>query len=536
MLGELQRSGVGEPMCLDRVKSVAALQASCEKSNAVLVNQLREDSNASELLRITREDAAMGRMTEPVPVSAIDTAQALLNPRFGVEKEKEDGEIKVRAVDHLSWSPGTQGDAEMPSRPCKRARKEASVNGHTVPAEKMRHDTLDSLAVAMRQYVEVVGVIPGLIKADIDAAFRRIPVAPEHRWACWVAFIVLGEVFVSQHGACPFGAVASVHAWERVGAAIAHLARKFLKIALLRYVDDMFAPERPATMAHALRCLARLIRAILGPTAVAAKKLACGKKLDVLGVDVKLSRRGFKCKPTKHKTRRWRRTMKEALADNRLPPGEASKLAGRLSWGASSLFRKLGRAMIRPIFDQKTRRDGKIAPELARALEWWIAVLEGGLCERRTWWSQQLPPVHLFCDASGSPAHLGAVLFVDDSCFVTHYVPPRQLMEKFRHRRDNQIMGLELLSISLGFCTFEHLIRGRNVIVHSDNTGSEATLVCVWYVSVLAMCFVCVSGGNPARYCHLDGSCAAGAHTVDPCSGAGIVSAHSPGWNARQYC
>ena len=49
---------------------------------------------------------------------------------------------------------------------------------------------------------------------------------------------------VAQHFALPFGAVASVHAWERVGAAVAHLARKYLKIALLRYVDDLFAPER----------------------------------------------------------------------------------------------------------------------------------------------------------------------------------------------------------------------------------------------------------------------------------------------------
>jgi len=37
-------------------------------------------------------------------------------------------------------------------------------------------------------------------------------------------------------------------------------------------------------MEHALQCLARLIRLLLGPTAVAADKLACGKKLDVLGV------------------------------------------------------------------------------------------------------------------------------------------------------------------------------------------------------------------------------------------------------------
>ena len=30
-------------------------------------------------------------------------------------------------------------------------------------------------------------------QADIDAAFRRIPVAPQHRWACWVAFLAMGQ-------------------------------------------------------------------------------------------------------------------------------------------------------------------------------------------------------------------------------------------------------------------------------------------------------------------------------------------------------
>jgi len=46
-------------------------------------------------------------------------------------------------------------------------------------------------------------------------------------------------------------------------------------------------------------------------------------------------------------------------------------------------------------------------------------------------------------------------------------------MKYFASRSDQQIMGLELLAISLGLCTFEHLLRGRNVVVHCDNTGSE---------------------------------------------------------------
>ena len=41
-------------------------------------------------------------------------------------------------------------------------------------------------------------------------------------------------------------------------------------------------------------------------------------------------------------------------------------------------------------------------------------------------------------------------------------------------------MGLELLAISLGLSTFDQLLRGRRLTVHSDNSGSEVLLnVCV---------------------------------------------------------
>ena len=82
------------------------------------------------------------------------------------------------------------------------------------------------------------------MKADVKSAFSRIPVAPEHRWACGVAFKVAEQVYISMHASCPFGAVASVHAWERIGAAITHIVINFFKIALLRYVDDLCGPEK----------------------------------------------------------------------------------------------------------------------------------------------------------------------------------------------------------------------------------------------------------------------------------------------------
>ena len=41
-----------------------------------------------------------------------------------------------------------------------------------------------------------MGMVPHLWKADIDSAFRRVPVKPEDRWLCGIAFMVDGQVLI----------------------------------------------------------------------------------------------------------------------------------------------------------------------------------------------------------------------------------------------------------------------------------------------------------------------------------------------------
>ena len=78
------------------------------------------------------------------------------------------------------------------------------------------------------------GIPPALWKLDVDAAFRRIPLRPEHLWASKIAFLYKGMPHFSTHFACPFGSSASVHSWERLGAMLANVARRLLKIPALR--------------------------------------------------------------------------------------------------------------------------------------------------------------------------------------------------------------------------------------------------------------------------------------------------------------
>ena len=69
-----------------------------------------------------------------------------------------------------------------------------SVNVHTAVSEKMCHERLDALSKGLRLSVTLTGALPGLIKADVDAAYRRIPVCAKHRWACGIAYALSGQV------------------------------------------------------------------------------------------------------------------------------------------------------------------------------------------------------------------------------------------------------------------------------------------------------------------------------------------------------
>ena len=157
------------------------------------------------------------------------------------------------------------------------------------------------------------------------------------------------------------GATSSVFAWERIGRAIGFLGQKLLRIPLMRYVDDYFGVEPTETLEHAMMCVVRLIRALLGASSVANDKVECGPALVVLGVDVSMTQSHYVGKPAKKIVDKCLSSIAEALRTNVLTPGDAQKLAGRLSWANQFIFHRIGRSMLGPIF-----RKGSCASQNAR--------------------------------------------------------------------------------------------------------------------------------------------------------------------------
>ena len=469
---ELTSSGLGDPVEQPAVVPSGILGAQCREHNQALLKALHEDEHSETLLKAACEDAKQGRMTVPSKVADINLSKNLLHPRFAAVQNKPDGSIKVRPIDNFSWSaikPTGMGQLER-----KRKIKAASLNGHCIPCESIHHDHLDSLLKAMAMGRELSGQTYGMFKADIDSAYRRIPICSQHLWTCAVAFKCCGEVYVSQHRAMPFGALAAVHAWERIGALVWRIASRLLRLSLFRYVDDFFGCERPAVLQHGLGCLVRLIRLLLGGSAIADDKVAFGSSLTLLGVQITTTRKGYCCRPSSDKVAKWLDCIKEALSSNCLTPGQASKLAGRLSWSCQHLFNRLGRAKLGPLFRQKYAvKPWRLSDELRCALFWWQRILEQGIAEKYKWKPPCDDIVHIFCDAAGDPARIAAIAWDKGRAFYVDCEPPVAITQRWSDRKDQQIMGLELLSVALALSTFERLCVGRRVVIYSDNRGAE---------------------------------------------------------------
>ncbi len=159
---------------------------------------MREDPHADALWQACADDRRKDRMTAPRALQFQDLATVHLSPRFGVTQgggrawgrlarhckclrhagRRADGSEKVRPIDDMSVS---------------------DVNAATGVTEKLSYDTLDLLFETLREVATACevhayggGKVGGhcallvtcckeqlmLDKADIDSAYRRIPLHP----------------------------------------------------------------------------------------------------------------------------------------------------------------------------------------------------------------------------------------------------------------------------------------------------------------------------------------------------------------------
>ena len=199
-----------------------ALAAGAYKRNIETAKRLRPDEDSEALLAIAENDASLGRMTDAIPLSKIDPTKVVLTPRFAVRQGvKADGTAKA-----LPRQLPALRNALPPAREVRAVDDctASCLNEGTRAHEKMRHDNTDHLfelaaifhneaacascgaRVVVACHARQGGILPHLWKADVDSAFRRIPLRPEDKDLAWVAFPHQATLYAAAHNACPFGA------------------------------------------------------------------------------------------------------------------------------------------------------------------------------------------------------------------------------------------------------------------------------------------------------------------------------------------
>ena len=460
LLGELPFTSNGSAERVEASASADSLRDSAREHNEAVLSSLRRDPLSAELFKLTQKDVGLGRMTALVEPDQRAVRSCRFAKRIAVQQGlRADGSVKVRAVDDLTRS---------------------GTNACTEVTEKLSCDGVDAFVGILRASQCETGDVPHIYKADIDSAYRRLPLKPEERWAATSVFVHDGAPVLSSHIGLPFGATASVHGWNRIGAALLTIAHRVLFLPMARYVDDFFAAGRAGTAHHAMRSFARLVRAVFGESAIAEAKLEVGPEITVLGVVFSCEATGVALWPSPDKLAKWRAKCADALTSETLTAGDASKLAGALSWANQCVWHRMGRAMLRPLFAQQYGRRAKVGADLHLALSWWLWVFNLNLRRVASWSGVKrvhgLSPAVLLADAASHPARLAAVLVVGNEIFWTDAAPPRELTRCFAQRNDSQIMALELAAISLGLSTFADRLAGRQVVAFSDNVGAECAL------------------------------------------------------------
>jgi len=423
--------------------------------NAMVLSKVKSMPHEEEVHRAAQDDAKEGYMSEPVELEQSHIRNGNLSRRLPVVEYKvtDDGGFKerIRTVDHET---------------------ESEVNEAARAVDKLRHESVDDFAWVIEQ-LQGVQRNPKMWKRDLRKAFRGVPIQADHLDLAWVVWKCFGKIWVSQHRGMPFGTNSAVYGFHRLGAFIAAVVKQMAMAPVLRYVDDYFGSSVAGiywTGGRLLDVLTGLVGRPVDPDKSADDRM----EMVVLGAEIELEadQSGLSTAVQEAKALAWDKSLKVSLEENRLEAGQASKLAGRLSFAVTAAANKCGRAFIKPIHAQANcpYEIGGLSPWLAAALRWWRAYLKlrPRTTRRRNAVRKQW---RMFTDASGENPHVAAVLDGGQVRKFTHAAPPDWLMCQFLERGDNNIGNLEAVAVVLGMATFADDLSRGDTLVYVDNQG-----------------------------------------------------------------
>ena len=399
----------------------------------------------------TLEDIALGRMG-PLVTPGLGALPPYTR-RFGVSQNSSHGVSKVRCIDDFAQS---------------------LINDTVDVGRRIRMGSIpDFVESARRLHAASPEHALHVMKSDFQAAYRSCPIRPDH---VPLANILVrdprtGEVSASSQWAMPFGAVAAVYAWDRLGEALTAILRRVFLFPASRYVDDLFMPVWAAISGESRSILLEVVN-IFGAVLSPEKTPPPAPEMPVLGVLISVEASTITMTIERARLDFWMRELSR-LRKIRGPHRRdlACRMAGRLEFAASAAWGSAPRARFNGLYLIAKGICGSLSAE--RDVEWLLRLVGASPMSRhRTLTPRNDEPLILYTDASGHPMNgLGAVLVEGDSILWTRSTCPGYLLESLAERA-TQINPMEVCGVILGLWTFRDRIRDRRLLVFVDNQAA----------------------------------------------------------------
>ena len=336
---------------------------------------------------------------------------------------------------------------------------------------------------------------------DERKAYRQIAIKPDHRRWSVIAlkqpssdkvafFVMVGH---------SFGLVSSVYNYNRRSAAITDILRRVFLVAAFNFYDDKYGFEPSTTIDSAFLC-AQKVHWWLGAQ-FDNKKLQLSSDPTILGVTYDLV--GMRLLIKQKRKEEILDEINSIMCSGVLPPGQAGKLRGKLMFGASQLWGKVGRAFLRSLSERQYSNYSatKINPAITRSLHEWKFLLERGPPRPIDPVAKRLVDAVVFTDGSypdgkaGAPEKpwIGGALFVRGRRPLQFGCEVRQdLIDEWIPRK-SQIAMVELLkgSSSLLFVDSES-VQGALVKGYSAREDMCELVSVFWRIALDLIWLICI--------------------------------------------
>lgn len=319
---------------------------------------------------------------------------------------------------------------------------------------------------------------------DERKAYRQIPIRPDHRrWSVIslkepttgkvTFFIMVGH---------SFGLVAAVYNYNRRSAAITDVLRRLFRVAAFNFYDDKYGFE-PAKTCGSAHAIAQKVHWWLGAQ-FDPKKLQLCADPTILGVTYDLKDFCLRIKPSRKEE--LVTEIDAILESGILSSGQAGKLRGKLMFGASQLWGKIGRAFLRVLSERQysSAHRSELNRALVLSLGHWRTLINDGPPRPISLLDARPADFVIFTDGSFPDGEspllkpwIGGVLFkqgmrpVQFGCEVSSNLVSRWLPRK------SQIAMVELFAVVVALVTFKPWIQGSWILLFVDSEPVQGSLV-----------------------------------------------------------